>query len=155
TVLPARSIRSTAIASSSSSRATAPAWCRSTVRLTAPVRTCRSAASRIRGTASASPAPKRSTSTASGRRSSSTTIQRVSDVVMNTILAGGGWRKPRDGRRRVCFPITSRAYFGRSQLLLRRLQDHPAIELEVMLAGSILLDKYSHHVAGEIESGGF
>jgi hypothetical protein len=50
-------------------------------------------------------------------------------------------------RRKICFPITSRAYYGRSQLLIRKLHEHPAIELELMLGGSILLDKYSRHIA--------
>jgi len=58
-------------------------------------------------------------------------------------------------RRKICFPITSRAYYGRSQLLIRKLHDHPAIELELMLGGSILLDKYSRHIAEDIAAGGF
>ena len=51
--------------------------------------------------------------------------------------------------------MTSRAYYGRSQLLIRKLHDHPDIELELMLGGSILLDKYSRHIAEDIEAGGF
>jgi UDP-hydrolysing UDP-N-acetyl-D-glucosamine 2-epimerase len=58
-------------------------------------------------------------------------------------------------RRKICFPMTSRAYYGRSQLLIRKLHDHPDIELELMLGGSILLDKYSRHIAEDIEAGGF
>ena len=58
-------------------------------------------------------------------------------------------------KRRICFPITSRAYYGRSQLLIRKLHHHPAIDLELMLGGSILLDKYSRHVADDIKEGGF
>jgi len=58
-------------------------------------------------------------------------------------------------KRRICFPMTSRAYYGRSQLLLRKLHQHPAVELELMLGGSILLDKYSRHVADDIREGGF
>jgi UDP-hydrolysing UDP-N-acetyl-D-glucosamine 2-epimerase len=57
--------------------------------------------------------------------------------------------------RRICFPITSRAYYGRSQLLIRKLHQHPSIDLELMLGGSILLDKYSRHVADDIKEGGF
>ena len=53
------------------------------------------------------------------------------------------------------FPITSRAYYGRSQLLIRKLHGHPDLELELMLGGSILLDKYSRHIADDIEAGGF
>jgi UDP-hydrolysing UDP-N-acetyl-D-glucosamine 2-epimerase len=58
-------------------------------------------------------------------------------------------------KRRICFPITSRAYYGRSQLLLRKLQAHPGVDLKLMLGGSILLDKYSRHVADDIQAGGF
>src|SRR4029453_8597771 len=32
---------------------------------------------------------------------------------------------------------------------------HPDLELELMLGGSILLDKYSRHIADDIEAGGF
>jgi UDP-hydrolysing UDP-N-acetyl-D-glucosamine 2-epimerase len=64
-------------------------------------------------------------------------------------------RTPDTGKRRICFPITSRAYYGRSQLLLKKLQEHPGVELELMLGGSILLDKYSRHIAQDIEAGGF
>jgi UDP-hydrolysing UDP-N-acetyl-D-glucosamine 2-epimerase len=72
-----------------------------------------------------------------------------------TALLGTATRKiPRTGKRRVCFPITSRAYYGRSQLLIRKLHAHPNIELELMLGGSILLDKYSRHVADDIEAEG-
>ena len=60
-----------------------------------------------------------------------------------------------NSKRRICFPITSRAYYGRSQLLIRKLHQHPAIELQLMLGGSILLDKYSRHIADDIKEGGF
>src|SRR5436853_2087322 len=74
---------------------------------------------------------------------------------METILASTTRRIPRTGKRRICFPITSRAYYGRSQLLIRKLHAHPEIELELMLGGSILLDKYSRHIADDINAGGF
>ena len=74
---------------------------------------------------------------------------------MNTLLASATRKIPRIGKRRICFPITSRAYYGRSQLLIRKLHAHPDIELELMLGGSILLDKYSRHIADDIEAGGF
>jgi len=74
---------------------------------------------------------------------------------METIFASVGRKIPRSGKRRICFPITSRAYYGRSQLLIKKLHAHPDLELELMLGGSILLDKYSRHVAEEIEAGGF
>ena len=74
---------------------------------------------------------------------------------METLLASTTRKQPRTGKRRVCFPITSRAYYGRCQLLLKKLHEHPEIELELMLGGSILLDKYSRHIADDIEAGGF
>jgi UDP-hydrolysing UDP-N-acetyl-D-glucosamine 2-epimerase len=74
---------------------------------------------------------------------------------MTTLLGTATRKMPRTGKRRVCFPITSRAYYGRSQLLIRKLHAHPDIELELMLGGSILLDKYSRHIADDIEAAGF
>ena len=58
-------------------------------------------------------------------------------------------------KRRICFPITSRAYYGRSQLLIKKLHAHPDIDLKLMLGGSILLDKYSRHISDDIKAGGF
>jgi UDP-hydrolysing UDP-N-acetyl-D-glucosamine 2-epimerase len=74
---------------------------------------------------------------------------------METLFAATTKKVPRTGKRRICFPITSRAYYGRSQLLIKKLHAHPEIELELMLGGSILLDKYARHVADDIEAGGF
>jgi len=74
---------------------------------------------------------------------------------METLFASGNPKRPRNGKRRICFPLTSRAYYGRSQLLLRKLHDHPNVDLELMLGGAILLDKYSRHIADDIERGGF
>jgi UDP-hydrolysing UDP-N-acetyl-D-glucosamine 2-epimerase len=74
---------------------------------------------------------------------------------METLFAATTRKQPRTGKRRICFPITSRAYYGRSQLLIKKLHAHPDIELELMLGGSILLDKYARHVADDIEASGF
>ncbi len=74
---------------------------------------------------------------------------------MTTLLASATKKLPKSGKRRICFPITNRAYYGRSQLLIRKLHAHPGVELELMLGGSILLDKYSKHIADDIEAGGF
>jgi len=74
---------------------------------------------------------------------------------METVFASTTRKLPKSCKRRICFPITSRAYYGRSQLLIRKLHDHPDVELELMLGGSILLDKYSRHIAEDIEAGGF
>src|SRR5262249_53118668 len=74
--------------------------------------------------------------------------------LMETLFASGT-PKPRSGARRICFPLTSRAYYGRSQLLLRKLHEHPNVDLELMLGGALLLDKYSRHVSEDIAKGGF
>ena len=74
---------------------------------------------------------------------------------MTELLHTATRKIPRSDKRRICFPITSRAYYGRSQLLIKKLHAHPGIELELMLGGSILLDKYSRHIADDIEAGGF
>jgi UDP-hydrolysing UDP-N-acetyl-D-glucosamine 2-epimerase len=74
---------------------------------------------------------------------------------MTPLLATVTRKIPRSGKRRICFPITNRAYYGRSQLLIKKLHAHPGVELELMLGGSILLDKYSRHIADDIEAGGF
>src|SRR5947208_15101750 len=74
---------------------------------------------------------------------------------METVFASTTRKLPKSCKRRTCFPITIRAYYGRSQLLIRKLHAHPDVELELMLGGSILLDKYSRHIADEIEAGGF
>ena len=74
---------------------------------------------------------------------------------MTTVYASASGKAPPSGKRRICFPITSRAYYGRSQLLLRKLHAHPRIDLELILGGSILLDKYSRHIADDIEASGF
>src|SRR5437763_4114620 len=74
---------------------------------------------------------------------------------METIFAATTRKQPKGSKRRICFPMTSRAYYGRSQFLIRKLHEHPNIELELMLGGSILLDKYSRHVASDIEAGGY
>src|SRR5213592_3456639 len=74
---------------------------------------------------------------------------------MTTLAASATRKIPRSEKRRICFPITNRSYYGRSQLLIKKLHAHPEIDLELMLGGSILLDKYSRHIADEIEAGGF
>src|SRR5881396_593861 len=79
----------------------------------------------------------------------------VTQPPMTTLLASTTPKLPRTGKRRICFPITSRSYYGRSQLLIRKLHARPDVELELMLGGSILLDKYSRHIAEDIESAGF
>ena len=58
-------------------------------------------------------------------------------------------------KRKICFPITSRAYYGRQRLLIEKLHAHPGIELHLVLGGSILLDKYGKDLPAEISASGF
>jgi len=58
-------------------------------------------------------------------------------------------------KRKICFPIMSRAYYGRRKLLLEKLNKHPSIDLQLVVGGSILLDKYSHNLLEDIEKSGF
>jgi len=74
---------------------------------------------------------------------------------MNAVSTFTTPKRPRSERRRVCFPLTSRAYYGRTQLLVQKLHASPAIDLRLMLGGSILLDKYSRHIADDIVKSGF
>lgn len=45
-------------------------------------------------------------------------------------------------KRRVCFVISSKIHYARSKLLLAALKKHPAINLQIVLAGSAILDQY-------------
>ncbi len=56
--------------------------------------------------------------------------------------------------RKICFPITSRACYGRQKLLLQTLQRDPRVHLELILAGSVLLEKYGRHVPEDIARSG-
>ena len=46
-------------------------------------------------------------------------------------------------RRKVCFIITSRIHYARQEVLLRQLRDDPDLELQLIVGGSALLEKYS------------
>lgn len=46
-------------------------------------------------------------------------------------------------KRKVCFIITNRIHYARQQLLLDQLKGDPEIELQLVVGGSALLDKYS------------
>jgi len=49
----------------------------------------------------------------------------------------------RGSRRKVCFIITNRIHYARQEILLKRLRDDPSIDLQLVVGGSALLDKYS------------
>ncbi|MBU1179227.1 UDP-N-acetylglucosamine 2-epimerase (hydrolyzing) [Patescibacteria group bacterium] len=64
-------------------------------------------------------------------------------------------RKNNKEKRKICFPILSRAYYGRRKLLLEKLNNHPRFDLQLVVGGAVLLDKYSHDLFSEIENSGF
>ena len=51
--------------------------------------------------------------------------------------------RPPKTRRKVCFIITSRIHYARQEVLLRQLRDDPDLELQLIVGGSALLEKYS------------
>jgi len=50
---------------------------------------------------------------------------------------------PERKRRKVCFIITNRIHLARQQILLDQLRTDPEIELQLVVGGAALLDKYS------------
>lgn len=57
-------------------------------------------------------------------------------------------------KRTICFPITSRIHWARQKRLLGVLNEHPEIDLKIVVAGSILLEKYGERFLPEIEASG-
>lgn len=49
---------------------------------------------------------------------------------------------PNPKRRKVCFVITNRIHYARQEVLLKQLRGDPDIELQLIVGGSALLDKY-------------
>lgn len=58
------------------------------------------------------------------------------------------------GKRKICFVITSRVHYARSQSLLDLLRNHPALELQIIVGGSALLPKYGD-VTSALEKQGY
>jgi UDP-hydrolysing UDP-N-acetyl-D-glucosamine 2-epimerase len=57
-------------------------------------------------------------------------------------------------RRRVCVVVTNRASYARIKTLLRAVQNHPNLELHLVLSASMLLHRFGH--AGDVvRSDGF
>ncbi|MFY9462468.1 MAG: UDP-N-acetylglucosamine 2-epimerase [Candidatus Sungiibacteriota bacterium] len=50
-------------------------------------------------------------------------------------------------KRKVCFVITNRIHLARQELLLKQLKGDPDIELQLIVGGPALLDKYSDVMA--------
>lgn len=55
-------------------------------------------------------------------------------------------------KRKICFPILSRAYYARTKLILERMHEHPGIEPQVILGGSIMLGRYGEKALADIDA---
>ncbi|MFT7073437.1 UDP-N-acetylglucosamine 2-epimerase [Patiriisocius sp. Uisw_017] len=59
-----------------------------------------------------------------------------------------------DAKRKICAVITARPSYSRVKTALQAIKDHPALELQLVVAGSALLDRYGNAV-DFIERDGF
>lgn len=58
-------------------------------------------------------------------------------------------------KRRICFPITSRVHYARQKKLLSLIKHNPKMELQLVVGGSVLLDKYGERFLPAITAAGF
>lgn len=58
-------------------------------------------------------------------------------------------------KRKILFPITSKIHYARQKLLLGLLKRHPQFELQLVLGGSVLVEKYADQFATAIARDGF
>ncbi len=58
-------------------------------------------------------------------------------------------------KRKVCFPIMNRVHYARQRRLLDVLKRDPRIELQLVVGGAILLDKYGERFLPAIKAAGF
>ena len=65
------------------------------------------------------------------------TKERVKELALKTVIL------PARKKRKVCFIITNRIHYARQEVLLRQLRDDPDLELQLIVGGSALLEKYS------------
>ncbi len=61
----------------------------------------------------------------------------------------------KSSKRKILFPIMSRIHYARQKRLLDLLQKHPKVELQLVVGGSVLLDKYGERFLPAIEKAGF
>lgn len=57
-------------------------------------------------------------------------------------------------KRKIFFPLTSRAYSARMKFILDLLSKNPKMDLQVIGAGAFLLDRYSEKALSDIEESG-
>ena len=60
----------------------------------------------------------------------------------------------RDSIRKICVVVTARPSYSRIKSALKSIQEHPGLELQLVIAGSALLDRYGNAV-DFIEKDGF
>ena len=56
--------------------------------------------------------------------------------------------------KKVCVIITNRAHYARGKLVLKEINEHPKLELQLIVAGSALIEKYGK-IIKNIEEDGF
>jgi len=56
--------------------------------------------------------------------------------------------------KKICVVITNRAHYARGKLILKAIDEHPDLELQIIVAGSALIDKYGKIIT-KIEEDGF
>src|SRR5690606_2088862 len=52
--------------------------------------------------------------------------------------------------RRVCIVLTSRGNYGKMKSLIRKIQSHPSLELQVVVGGSLVVEKYGRILDSEV-----
>lgn len=62
---------------------------------------------------------------------------------------------PKAIRRKICFPITSRVHYARQRRLLDLIKKNPRLELQLVVGGSVLLEKYGEQFLPEMAKAGF
>src|SRR3989338_1125757 len=61
----------------------------------------------------------------------------------------------RKNKIKICFPITSRIHYARQKHLLELLKKNPKIDLQLIVAGAILLEKYGEKFLPAMRDNGF
>lgn len=57
-------------------------------------------------------------------------------------------------KRKICFIITSKIHYGRSKMVLQELQNHPDVDLQIIVGASAILPNYGD-ILGLMEKDGF
>ena len=63
--------------------------------------------------------------------------------------------KQKQQKRKICFPIMNRVHYARQIYLLDLLRRDPALKLQIVVGGSVLLEKYGDRHASAIKESGF